>query len=140
MLMMIGAISFQIAPFNSHAIDYSAETAFAEKAVLGVSPPLEWVGEGASAWTVNGRLFPRSLGGLTELERLQDARRSGREQYMVRGDGKAYGYVVITGVQERATYLDEVGVGKQIDVTIAVRRAGKPSDGSFFALMQGLLG
>ena len=56
----------------------------------------------------------------------------------MRGDGAQMGWVVIEKVAERSSYLDAKGIGRVVDVDITVRRAGKPSDGSFFSLFTGL--
>ena len=139
MLMLIGPVAFTIAPLNTHAVDFSAETIFAEKPVLGSTPLMEHTGEGASSWSVKGRLFPRRLGGLPELGVLHALRRSGTPQFMMRGDGLPLGWVVVAGITEGSTYLDAAGVGQQIDITVTVRRAQAPSASSFFSIMQGLL-
>ena len=43
-----------------------------------------------------------------------------------------------SSVSERASYLDAEGIGRVIDVDIAVRRAAKPSNGSFFSVFSGM--
>lgn len=139
MLMALGPIAFEVAPMNVHGVDYSAETVWVEKPVAGAEPPLEFVGEGANAWTLVGRLFPHKFGGLDDLGRLHQARASGLPQYALRGDGKPLGWVVIERVTERSTYLDRQGVGQQIDFEVQLRRAHKPTDGAFFAIVSGFL-
>ena len=135
MLMMLGPVQFDVVPFNTSDYSRGHEAGFAEKPVLGARPPLEFVGEGPESWTIKAKLFPGKFGGMGQLERLYQARRSGRPQYLMRGDGAVMGWVVILSVQERATYLDRKGVGKVIEVDISVKRCGSPSPGSFFSLM-----
>jgi len=138
MLMVLGPVQFEVWPFNATDYEHGHESAFAEKAVLGARPPLEWVGEGPETWTIKARIFPRRFGGLDDLKRLAQARASGRPQYLMRGDGAQMGWVVIEKVQERSTHLDAKGVGQVIEVDISVKRTGKPSNGSFFSLLSGL--
>lgn len=138
-LFMLGALQIQIAPFNIDAISESGETEYAVKSVVGTEPLLEFVGEGANTMSLSGRLFPYELGGLDELGLLQQMRASGKPQYVMRGDGQPYGWFAILDVQVRSSYLGRQGIGKQIDVSIGLRRAPKPSGASFFSLMQGLL-
>lgn len=134
MLMSLGPIQFEVLPFNATEYDHSHESSFAEKPVLGTRQPLEWVGEGTEGWTIKAKLFPQRFGGLGDLEKLYQARASGRPQYLMRGDGAQMGWVVIDRVTERSSYLDAGGVGKVIDVDIAVRRADAPPDDLYFSI------
>jgi len=138
MLMMIGPVRFEIAPLNAIGFGHAHEAGFAEKPVLGTRPPLEFVGAGPESWTINARLFPHKFGGLGDLERLAQARASGMPQYMMRGDGSLMGWVVITQVSEKWSYLDAKGIGRVVDVTISVQRCQGPSPGAYFSILSGL--
>lgn len=138
MLMTLGPIQFEVYPFNAIAYDHGHESAFAEKPVLGARPTLEWVGEGAETWSIRARLFPHRFGGLGDLSKLHQARASGRPQYLMRGDGALMGWVVIERVQEHSTYLDAHGIGRVIDIDIAMRRCSVPANGTYFAILSGL--
>ena len=138
MLMTLGPIRFEVYPFNATEYEHGHESGFVEKPVLGARPPLEWVGEGPESWSIKARIFPQKFGGLGDLKKLYQARAAGRPLYLMRGDGAQMGWVVIERVAERSSYLDAEGIGRVIDVDIAVRRAGKPSNGSFFSLFSGM--
>ena len=138
MLMVLGPIQFEVWPFNATEYEHGHETSFAEKPVLGIRPPLEWVGEGPETWSIKARLFPRRFGGLEDLKKLAQARASGKPQYLMRGDGAQMGWVVIEKVDERSTFLDAKGVGQVIEIDISVKRSSKPSNGSYFSLLSGL--
>lgn len=138
MLMMIGPVTFEVAPFNATGYSHSHGTDFVEKPVLGAQAPLEWVGEGAEAWDISAKLFPERFGGMSDLLLLKAARKSGLPQYMMRGDGSLMGWVAITNVNERSSYLGANGVGRVIDVTIGVRRCQTPSAASYFSIMAGV--
>lgn len=138
MLYSLGALEIQIAPFNVNSVDRASSADFVWKPIIGAEQPAEFVGEGSNAWTLTGRLLPRKLGGMPELERLHQMRSSGQPQYLMRGDGVPMGWVVIESVSERSSYLDAQGVGQVIDVTINVRRSRGPSAGSFFSSIVGL--
>jgi phage protein U len=138
MLMTLGPIRFEVYPFNATEYDHGHETSFVEKPVLGARPPLEWVGEGAESWSIRAIIFPHRFGGLGDLKKLYQARAAGRPLYLMRGDGAQMGWVVIERVSERSSYLDAEGIGRVIDVDIAVRRAAKPSNGSFFSVFSGM--
>jgi phage protein U len=138
MLMTLGPIRFEVYPFNATEYDHGHESSFVEKPVLGARPPLEWVGEGPESWSIRAIIFPQKFGGLGDLKKLYQARAAGRPLYLMRGDGAQMGWVVIERVSERSSYLDAEGIGRVIDVDIAVRRAGKPSNGSFFSVFSGM--
>jgi phage protein U len=138
MLMTLGPIRFEVYPFNATEYDHGHESSFVEKPVLGARPPLEWVGEGAESWSIRAIIFPQRFGGLGDLKKLYQARAAGRPLYLMRGDGAQMGWVVIERVSERSSYLGAEGIGRVIDVDIAVRRAAKPSNGSFFSVFSGM--
>jgi phage protein U len=138
MLMALGPIQFEVYPFNAHEYGHDHGSDFVEKPVLGVRPPLEWVGDGAESWSISARLFPHRFGGLGDLKKLYQARTAGKPLYMMRGDGSQMGWVVIDRVSETSTYLDGNGVGRVIDVEISVRRTTRPNSGSFYSLFSGL--
>jgi phage protein U len=138
MLMTLGPIRFEVYPFNATEYEHGHESSYVEKPVLGTRPPLEWVGEGAESWSIKARIFPHRFGGLGDLKKLYQARAAGRPLYLMRGDGAQMGWVVIERVSERSSYLDAEGIGRVIDVDIAVRRAAKPSNGSFFSVFSGM--
>ena len=137
-LMMLGPVKFEVAPFNVHAVSHDHESAFAEKPVLGAMPLVEWVGEGPETWSLQGRLFPQRFGGLGDLRLLQEARVAGQPQYMMRGDGALMGWVVIERVSERSSYLDRGGVGKVIEFDLSLRRATPPAAGLYFSIMEAI--
>lgn len=139
MLMKLGPITFRVWPFNATGYTHGHETQFAEKPVVGARPLLEWVGSGPETWTIQAILFPAKFGGMSDLQKLYQARESGKPQYLTRGDGKALGWVAIESVSEKSTYLDARGVGQVIEVDITVKRTTKPSNGSFYSVMSGSL-
>ena len=136
MLLKLGALTFELLPLNVTSYDHGHEASFAEKPVLGIMPPLEWVGEGGESWNLSAKLFPARFGGLDALQKLFQMRAAGQPQYFARGDGKAMGWVIIDKVSEKSSWLDPRGIGQVIDVDVSLRAASKPSDGSFYSVMQ----
>ncbi len=138
LLMQLGSVAFELVPLNTNDYSHSHGAAFAEKPVLGIMPPLEHVGENVESWTIKGKLYPHKFGGLGHLDELRAMSASGDPQYFVRGDGAVFGWVVVTDVKVRSTYLDGQdmpGVGKAITVDITVKQAGAPGNGSFFGAL-----
>lgn len=137
MLMALGDLAFEISPFNptEHSRDTSAE--FAEKAIIGRRPKLEFTGPGAETRSITIRLLPEALGGLEELDKLDAMRISGVPQYFTRGDGVPFGWFVIDSISEQSTYLDAHGVGKVVDVTLGLIRSDPPPDKDYHATAGG---
>lgn len=131
MLMQMGSVSFEVYPFNTHEYAMSSQTDFVRKPVLGARQPLEYVGEGEQKLTIQGKLIPRHLGGLNTMAEVHAMRVAASGQLLVRGDGKVLGWFVIETVEENSTMLGRDGVGQQIDFTITLARADKPSPDSF---------
>jgi len=143
MLYMLGALRIDTWPFNVKDVQQTGATDYAIKPVVGAEQPLEFVGEGANEFTLEGSLWPSERGGaaaLGGLELLTQMRVSGRPQYLMRGDGRPFGWYSILSVGAKSSYLGPDGVGKQVGVTINLRRAPKPSAQSFFSLMMRLIG
>lgn len=138
MLMALGPIQFEVYPFNVTDYGHDHEAHFVEKPVLGARPPLEWVGEGAEAWSISAKIFPHKFGGLGDLKKLFQARAAGKPLYLMRGDGSQMGWVVIDKISERSSYLDAQGIGRVVTVEITVRRAAKPSNGGFYSAFSGV--
>lgn len=135
MLLQIGPLQFDVQPFNAHEIVHDAATDYAKKDVVGRRRIYEHVGEGDEVLTIKGRLFPFKIGGLGAMQLLQRLQASGTAQYVVRGDGYAMGWFVITKVNAVSTHLSRDGVGQKIDVVITIERADSPSAaGAFFNL------
>ena len=139
MLYQLGPLSINTRPFNVDSVTRDAATDYVPKPVLGAEPPMEYVGEGPNTWHMTAQIFPKVIGGKSELAVLHAMRSSGMPQFLLRGDGTTFGWVVIEGVSEWSDYLASDGVGKQITVDIDLRRSGKASSFSIFELLIGLL-
>lgn len=136
MLCQLGAVQFEVMPFNMHEADHDAGASFASHEVVGKMPTLEFVGEAAESWNIRGRLFPERFGGMDQMNSMHAMRKSGASQFFMRGDGIPQGWVVIERVTEKSTYIGSNGVGKVIEFEISLKRASGPSaDGVFSALL-----
>lgn len=138
MLMQVGPLQFDVQPFNAHEITHSAETDYAKKDVVGRRRIYEHVGEGVETLEFKGKLFPFKVGGLGALQLLHRIRQSGAAQYVVRGDGTAMGWFVVTKAVAVSSHLAFNGVGQQIDVTVTIERADSPGAAGAFANLFGL--
>lgn len=139
MLMVLGALRFEVWPFNPIETGSDSGGEYVEKPVMGRRPPLEFVGETTESFTISVKLFPAKLGGLGSLDQLHTIRRSGIPQYLMRGDGVPLGWYVVDNVGTKSGYLNAQGVGQTVDVDISLRRADAPQDADFFATVIGML-
>lgn len=140
MLLMLGALAFEVWPFNPVGTGSESGGDYVEKPVMGRRPPLEFVGEKSETFTITVKLFPDKLGGLGSLNMLHAIRKSGIPQYLMRGDGVPLGWMVVDSVSEKSEHLNARGVGQVIDVDISLRRADPPQDADFFSTVIGMLG
>lgn len=131
MLYQIGTVALDTRPFAVDQVDHSTTADFAVKAVIGTRPQREFTGEGEEKLVLTGQLLPTRLGGLTELEALQDLRASGQGIPVMRGDGKMMGWFVIEAIRNVHGDLQRDGVGFTVKYTIEMARvdaeAGNPS-------------
>lgn len=139
MLAQLGGTTFEVAPMNFHELSRDAAADFAEKAVMGRRPPLEFVGEGPETRTITCRLFPAKFGGLSSLEGLHKQRASGKPQPFMRGDGANMGWFVIERIAERDTYIGPQGVGQVVEVDISLKRSDPAGIGSMFSIISILI-
>lgn len=133
MLMTIGAVALEVWPLNITDTSRSTGGEFAEKAIMGRRPVLEFVGEAAETLGLSAKLFPAKLGGLAELDNLHAIRTSGLPQYVMRGDGTPLGWFVLAELSENSTHLDGRGVGQVIEINITLKRTDGPQDADFHA-------
>ncbi|KAB2861791.1 MAG: phage tail protein [Bauldia sp.] len=140
MLASIGPVVFEVQPLSILSVDEAGAADFARKDIVGGRPGYEHMGIGEETTKISARLFPERFGGLDSLAALESIRRSGVPQMMVRGDGKVLGFMIVSRIEQRSSYLDPAGVGRLIDVDIDLIRAAAPSAASAFAQLFGLFG
>lgn len=141
MLYQLGALTFEVQPFNTHAVDRDSGYDFAAKDIVGAAKPREKVGEADEKLRFECKLYPHRFGGLDELDALDGMRKSGDPQILVRGDGRNMGWFLVEQVHEKAGFLNARGVGREIVVTIElVRSTGGASPESMLSTVMTLLG
>ncbi|UYO50345.1 phage tail protein [Rhodopseudomonas palustris] len=138
-LMAYGPVTFSIYPLNPQSTERSTEASYVEKPVVGRRPPLEFMGDGAEDLTISAVLFPMKFGGLSSLSVLDAMRTSGIPHLLVRGDGTPLGWFCVIGAREKATYLDQSGVGQKIDIDLHLKRADAPNAAGYIAALMTLL-
>jgi len=140
MIMLLGNVVFQVAPVGIDEIDHRYSSRFAIHPVLGSMPLYEKTGIGPEGWRIRATLMPEFCQrhgidtGLFELDQLKLICQSGMPQFLMRGDGKPMGWVIIQDVVERSRVLSKSGIGRQITLDIDVIATNAPSFDGFYSL------
>ena len=138
MLMQVGPLQFDVAPMNVHEVKHDAATEFAKKEVVGRRKIYEAVGEGDEKLVLKGKLFPFKIGGLGALQLLHNLRQSACAQYVVRGDGVAFGWYVLTKIDTTSNHLSVDGIGQEVEVQTTLERTDSPGAAAAFFNLFGL--
>ena len=77
-------------------------------------------------WTTNG-LSPGS-GGLGHLEVLDNMRREGQAQVLIRGDGWHYGWFIMEALQRAHSLIAPDGIGQMVEFEASFQRVPTPTD------------
>lgn len=132
------ALFFQVWPFNVHETTHTTQTDWSRKEIAGAPIFREWVGEGDEEITLRGRVFPhayqgRSLGnGLGHLDLLDEMRRYGQANVLMRGDGTSLGWFVIERLSRGGKALDAQGIGRLIEFEATFARVPAPPAATFY--------
>lgn len=129
MLYQIGPISMDTFPFNADKFKRKASADIAKKPVIGTLKPKEFMGEGDEQITLSGQLLPSKIGGLSELDALDNFRTGGASLPVIRGDGVSLGWYIIENVSEDHTELMRDGVGFKVSYSISLTKS-QPDGGA----------
>lgn len=123
----------QIQPFEE--LNRRASYEWAEQALIGKDPAVQYTGNNAEQITLRGRIFPYYKGGLGQLDQMRTTASSGRALAMVDGLGSVLGNWGITSIEETQRYFFEDGTARAIDFTLQLKKidhgdvpAGKPEN------------
>jgi phage protein U len=138
MLAQLGPVTFEVWPVNMHEHQHDAEATYAEKAVMGRRPPLEFVGEGPDTRSLYGTLWPVKFGG--SMGDFHAMRQSGKPQPLMLGNGTPLGWYVIERVNETGRFLTADGTAQKIDFYLNLKMDDPAGGGDLFAVLFGLIG
>jgi len=125
-LMQWGLAQFEVFPLNYHELDHSTATDWARKEIAGAPIHREWVGENDEEVHVRGSIFPFKIGGLRDLEYLDEQRRRGHIHLLARGDGITLGWFAIEKQVRNHKFIAATGIGQRIDFEAAFVRMPIP--------------
>lgn len=124
-LYIIGGVRLELHPLNVSDVDHDREADYAKHAVVGGRKPYENVGIGEEKLRLQGKIFPRAIGGRTEFALLVGLQEDGQAVLVTRGNEKL-GWYRIARLNERHKHLSEDGVGRVVDVRIEIERDERP--------------
>lgn len=136
MLMMLGPALFEIQPMNLTKVKEGQKFPFASHEVLGAQPLLENMGIDSSTVELKGNLKPEHFGGLNELESLRSAQRAGVPLPLVRGDFTPLGFFVIEEMEVEHEILNELGIGREVEIEIKLKSVSTPDVGMASAIFR----
>lgn len=139
MLLSVGPLVFDLV-VNLTGYDHALETDFARKEVVGARKPFEHTGDGDETLRLEGVLFPFRLGGASAVDALRRIQAEALPQMVVRGDGKVFGWFVITRSSAKSSWLDAAGAPRKIDVSAELSRCDAPSAADAFSALVSLFG
>ena len=134
-LMSLGPVVFDLV-FNLTGHDGKTASAFAKHEVLGSSPIYEGTGEDEGTCTLSGVIHPAHFGGLGTLSVLEAARQAAVPLPLMRGDFTPLGWVLIQNLTQKNDYIDEKGVGREIQFTVELLRVGTPDVGMASSILR----
>ncbi|MEJ8474441.1 phage tail protein [Roseibium algae] len=138
MLYMLGTVEIDTRPFSADDVQRNGTADLVKKPVIGGMAPSEFTGDGGETLTISGQLLPSKIGGLTELEALQEMRRQGARFPVMRGDGARLGTFAIAAISESHKTLLRDGVGFVVSYSIQMQRV-QQDQGGRRQTVQGLL-
>ena len=123
------AITFEVWPLNVYEFDHETDTDWAEKEIAGAAIWREWVGENNETIYFRGRLFPYRIGGFSEIEMFEAARRNGVAGLLMRGGNPStkLGWFVCEKLVRSNTFLSGEGIGQQIAFEAQLTRVPTPA-------------
>lgn len=140
-LMQWANFQWQVWPVNIEEYDHTTASDWARKEVLGAGVYREWVGENDEELHLRGKLFPYYFAsmtrpndpGLATFQMLDNMRKAGHIDLLVRGDGYQFGWFVIDRISRTNKALGPDGIGHQIDTEVIFVRMPKPDPATFVA-------
>jgi phage protein U len=138
--MQWGGVSFEVMPVNVHEYDHDVGSDIVQKPVLGGRQPNEFVGISDETYRFKGRVFPIALGGMSQLQYLEEASKSGVPNVLMRGDGAFLGWFILQSFNRGSRHIYRNGIGQMEEFELNFIRDEPPSPTGFFVSLAGLIG
>lgn len=126
MFAVLGELEVEV--LHCSGLDLRAGAAFAEHALIGRRPTLQWTGDALEERRVELMFHERFADPVIHANRLRQALRDHRVLAFVLGDGTHLGWFVLTEIQEVPGYTTMLGRARSTQVSITLREyAGDPA-------------
>jgi phage protein U len=137
-LMQWSIFQWQVWPVNLGEYDHQTASDWARKEILGAGIYREWVGENDEEVHMRGELFPyyyATMGdpGLETIQLLDNMRKAGHVDMLIRGDGYRFGWFVIDRLTRGHKVLGPDGIGKRISFEAVFIRIPKPDPAMYLS-------
>jgi phage protein U len=133
--MSLGPVVFNLVS-NLTAHEKEQSSAFAKHEVVGSAPVYEAMGDGEGSFSLSGVIHPEHFGGMGTLSTLEAARAAEIPLPLMRGDFTPLGWVLIDKLKEESSYLNGVGIGREIRFTVSLIRVGTPDFGMASSILR----
>ncbi|WP_026190730.1 phage tail protein [Methylobacterium sp. WSM2598] len=137
---MIGPLIFDTFPFSVTSVEREDTFDYSKHDLLSRRKGFEVAGAGDDTLTLGGEFLPYHVGGLSELEAARALKDGATEQFVLRGDGYALGWFVITSIKE--THGDAIaptGVAYKVKYEIKLERVDDPGEAAGASLISDVL-
>lgn len=138
-LFMIGGVRCQLHPFNVNKLSEELEMPFARHEVLGGRTAHEKTGLHEEKLQLQGKIFPRRIGGKAEYDMLKGLLADGSAVLVTQGQ-TSRGWYVITRLSGQHEHLHADGVGQKMEIRIELELSQQPSSASAAGLVTRLFG
>lgn len=126
MFAVLGDIEIEV--LHCAGLDLRAGAAFAEHALIGRRPMLQWTGDALEERRVELMFHDTFADPLLSANRLRQALRDHRVLAFVLGDGTHLGWFVMTDFQEVPNHTTMLGRARAVQVSVTLREyAGDPA-------------
>lgn len=145
--MQWSVFQFRVFPVNIDSTDHNTASDWARKEILGAAVFREWVGENDEEMHLRGKLFPYYYAaalrnerggvqiepGVATIQLLDNMRKAGHVDLLVRGDGYQHGWFVIDRLSRASKSLGPDGIGREIDFEVVFTRIPRPSPQTYLS-------
>ena len=137
MILGLFVFSVQTAPFDS--ISRANSWRWPSNDRTGADQVYQYTGRDEETITLTGTLMPEYSGGPIHLEMLRMMANAGKPYLMMGGDGKIYGYYIITALNEDKSALMSNGEAQKIDFNMTLKRYTSITAGGMLSMLTALV-
>lgn len=122
LMMQLGSFQFGTWTAAYQELNRSTSWQWAEQALFGKAPTLQYTGPGADTLTLPGVIYPEYRGGLSQIDNMRLIAGNGQPLIMVSGLGRILGRWVIDQIDEKQSVFASAGMPRKIEFTLSLRR------------------